>query len=326
MCPVSCRPCSLGLSWTSLSPGAVYSCLATPHCAAPGPPSVGAAPPSSRRGLPAPRQRKSGQLLSRDFSSQRNPQSQAPQNLKGPHCQPGEGPWDVGKHGVRWWGWGVEEAVAPWRPASVTCLRLQVWPCTRRHDAGTASPAGPAKAAVRAPGPREPDHLSHLSWLYGGPREQDSSPRRFPSLTAPSPHLGPSESCGTVTRTSGVGASLEERGQQGLQAPSSISNQRLMGSRSEPTHNSAGYYGNHSPASQNRGRYPGPPPPQNSGAERDTVWPEATDSCPLGVRYPFLEKKLRPTENESALLGTPHGGLARGQLAGSETINKPSFP
>lgn len=304
----------------------MYSCLATPHCAAPGPPSDGAAPPSSRRDLPAPRPRKSGQLPSRDFSSQRKPQSQAPQSLKGPHCQPGEGPWVVGKHGVRWRGWGVEEAVTPWRPASVTCLRLQVWPCTWRHDAGTASPAGPAKAAVRALGPREPDHLSHLSRLSGGPRGRDSSPRSLPSLTAPSPHPGPSESCGTVTRTSGVGASLEESGQQGLRAPSSICNQRLMGSRWEPTHNSAGYYGNHSPASQNGGRYPGPPPHRIQEQKGIQYGQRLQILVLLGVRYPFSEKKLRPTENESALLGTPHGGLAREQLAGSETINKPSFP
>lgn len=96
-----CRPSSLCLAWTSLSRGAVCSSPAAPRSVAPGPLS-GASPPLSRsRSLPAPHQRKSCQPLSRDFSTQRNPQSQASLGLKGPQCQLGEGPWDKGKRWVK---------------------------------------------------------------------------------------------------------------------------------------------------------------------------------------------------------------------------------
>ena len=93
---------------------------------------------------------------------------------------------------------------------------------------------------------------------------------------------------------------------------------------SQKTHNSASYRGNHQPSKPEWGKAAQEPP-----EFRNKKGPTAARGYSLlsfGGQVPFSGKKLRPREDESALFGTPHGGLARGQLAGSETINKPSFP
>lgn len=176
-----------------------------------------------------------------------------------------------------------------------------------------------------------PDHLSNLPQLSGGPRGQDSSPHSLPSLTAPSPQPGLQRAGGQSHKPLGAGASPVERGQEGLR--SSICNQRLVANRSlassfQKLVTLLVTMATTSPVARlEEGR---PRSSQNLGSERGPGWPEAIDPipgpCPLGVRYPFSEKKLTRREDESALLGSPQGGLARGQLAGSETINKPSFP
>lgn len=77
-------------------------------------------------------------------------------------------------------------------PARTMNLRSVTRQCGRQ----TPCPLGPLLTAC-------PDHLSHLSRPPGGPRGRDSSPLSLPSGTAPSPHPGLPESCGTAHKPQG---------------------------------------------------------------------------------------------------------------------------
>lgn len=91
--------------------------------------------------------------------------------------------------------------------------------------------------------------------------------------------------------------------------------------------NSAGYYGSHQLNKPEWGKV-GQEPRKCRSRERSRMAKgcRVHSSPTVGVRNPFSEKKPRQRKDESALFGTQTGGLALGQPAGPETINKPSFP
>lgn len=78
---------------------------------------------------------------------------------------------------------------------------------------------------------------------------------------------------------------------------------------------SAGYYGNHQLRKPEWEVCQGPPKYRNREGPRAVRCRRIHSRPTLGVRHSFSEKKPRQREDESALLGTQHGGLARGRQA-----------